>query len=45
MAILNPQGVMQPNPASDAPLSAGDTLILLGSDEQLKLAEALVKQT
>jgi len=45
VAILNPQGVMQPNPASDAPLSAGDTLILLGSDEQLKLAEALVKQT
>jgi len=44
VGILGAQGIMQPNPSSDAPLSAGDTLILLGSDEQLRRAEDLVKQ-
>lgn len=45
VAILKAQGVMQPNPASDAPLAEGDTLILLGSDEQLAQADRIVKQT
>ncbi len=45
VAILSAQGIMQPNPASDASLSADDTLILLGSNEQLQRAEQLVKQT
>ena len=42
VAILNKGGVMQPNPGPDSKMDAGDTLILLGSDEQLQKVEGLV---
>lgn len=42
VAVLHSQGAEKVNPPLDARLSAGDTLILLGQEEELDTAEALV---
>ena len=42
VGILRPDGTMQANPGPDDSLGEGDTLVLLGSDEQLLRAEALL---
>lgn len=41
VAIKRPDGHLAFNPADDAPVAAGDTLISLGSREQLSRADAL----
>ena len=41
VAIKHPDGHLAFNPADDAPVAAGDTLITLGSREQLGRADAL----
>jgi len=42
VAILSSGGAMRANPGPDATISSGDTLIILGSDEQLERVDALV---